>query len=312
MARKASPTPKPKTKAGKPAGRKPARARRATAALPATARQDTAAQEQVVFVEEATPVAAEQEAADAPSAAPPAPVQRGDVPLSQEIPGKGDGGLTLPEQFLLVALHGDWDDAMLRARPGAQGAAIAGSLLLELALRGAVKVQRGRFVVETDSLPPEWENVAADVRGLSEDTTQVVLEKLTKDLGARIRPWVQALERRGTVREERVRRFGILSRSRLVVVDETPKAKLENRLVRVLAGGGNPDARTILLLGLVQASGLLRAIVPAQAYEFNRKRIQALLSGRDTMSYRVDDSIRRVQDLAVQTVLQDIRVLQGT
>jgi len=67
-----------------------------------------------------------------------------------------------------------------------------------------------------------------------------------------------------------------------------------------------------MLLGLVSSSGLLREMVPASAYEYNRKRIQALLSGRDTLSYRVDNAIRRVQDLALQTVLQDIRVLQGT
>ena len=243
--------------------------------------------------------------------------QRSAMPLSQEMPSKGDlaSGLSLPEQFLLVAYRPGWDDKMERARPGGQGAALVGSLLLELALRGAIKVQRGRFIVEDDAasiLSPELAAVAAQVRELGPITTQVAMEKLAKGLPDRIRPWVQALERRGVLREERTRKLGVLARSELFLMNEPAKDKLENRLVRTLAGGGNPDARTIMLLGLVSASGLLREMVPASAYDYNRKRIQALLSGRDTLSYRVDNAIRRVQDLALQTVLQDIRVLQGT
>jgi len=241
--------------------------------------------------------------------------QRAAMPLSQEMPAKGDiaSGLSLPEQFLLVAHRPGWDDKMEKARPGSQGAAVVGSLLLELALRGVLKVQRGRFTIEdAEGLTPELAAVAAEVQAMGNSSTQVAMEKLTKGLPDRIRPWVQALERRGVLREERSRRLAVMSRSELILTDQSAKERLENRLVRTLAGGGNPDARTIMLLGLVSASGLLRELVPASAYDYNRKRITALLSGRDTLSYRVDNAIRRVQDMALQTVLQDIRVLQGT
>lgn len=237
------------------------------------------------------------------------------MPLSQELPTKGDvaSGLSLVEQFLLVAMKPGWDDRMTKARPGAQGAAIVGSLLLELALRGSLKVQRNRFTIEDAlALPPGLDTLAADVRALGDVSTQVAMEKLTKRLPERLRPWVNALERKGVLREEMTRRLVFLKRSNLILVNTAAKEKLENRLVRTLAGGGNPDARTIMLLGLVTASGLLRGLVPASAYDFNRKRIQALLGGRDTLAYRVDNSIRRVQDLALQTILNDIRILQGT
>ncbi len=240
---------------------------------------------------------------------------RASMPLSQEIPAKGDiaSGLSLPEQFLLVAYRPGWDDKMTKARPGAQGAALVGSLLLELALRGVLKVQRGRFTIdETDELSDDLSAFAQQVRELGPITTQVAIERLSKGLPERLRPWVQSLEQRSILREQRTRRLGILARSELILLDQNAKDRLENRLVRTLAGGGNPDARTIMLLGLVSASGLLRDLVPASAYDFNRKRITALLSGRDTLSYRVDNSIRRVQDMALQTILQDIRVLQGT
>lgn len=237
------------------------------------------------------------------------------MPLSQELPTKGDvaSGLSLVEQFLLVAMKPGWDDRMTKARPGAQGAAIVGSLLLELALRGSLKVQRNRFTIEDAlALPPGLDTLAADVRALGGVSTQVAMEKLTKRLPERLRPWVQSLERKGVMREEMTRHLVFLKRSNLILVNTAAKEKLENRLVRTLAGGGNPDARTIMLLGLVTASGLLRGLVPASAYDFNRKRIQALLGGRDTLAYRVDNSIRRVQDLALQTILNDIRILQGT
>jgi len=166
--------------------------------------------------------------------------QRVHMPLSQEMPSKGDiaSGLSLPEQFLLVAYRPGWDDKMERARPGGQGAALVGSMLLELALRGVLKVQRGRFTIEDDAgsiLTPELAAVATQLRELGPVTTQVAMEKLAKNLPDRLRPWVQALERRGVLREERTRKLGVLSRSQIFLLDEPAKDKLENRLVRTLA-----------------------------------------------------------------------------
>ncbi|MEA3190638.1 MAG: hypothetical protein QOD77_1220 [Thermoplasmata archaeon] len=245
------------------------------------------------------------EADDAPRAA---------TPLGVEMPSPGEaGGFSLPEQFLLVAWREGWDDRMYKPRAGSQGGAIVGALLLELALRGRLRVQRDRFVVANEPTNNRHlDAFAEEVRRVQQLSTQSAMGHLARGLSKRIKPWVKNLEQRGIVRERAWRHLGLFPRSELILVDEEIKAKLENRLVRTLAGGGNPDGRTITLLGLIDAAGLLSEIVPEQAMAFNKKRIHGLVTGRDVLHYRVDPAMKRLQELAVQTVLKNVKDIQGT
>lgn len=249
----------------------------------------------------------EPEAAQAaPSARPPAAVASLGRPMGQAT------DLSLPEQFLLVAIGPGWDDRMERARAGSQGGAIAGSLLLELALRGHLKVQRDRFQVQGEVADPDLAAVASKVAELGDRASIEAMEKLCKGLPRRIRPWKQRLGAKGLARERVWRHLGVLPRSETHLLDADAQDQLVKRLLRILAGSGNPDAQSILLLALLDAAGLLETLVPSSTLPFNRKRLQALLSGRDTLGYAVDSQMRNVQDLALQTVLQNVRLLQGT
>jgi hypothetical protein len=217
-------------------------------------------------------------------------------------------GLSLPEQFLLVALRPGWDDRMERARPGGKGTAIVGSLLLDLALRGGLKVQRDRFqATGADVDDPDLQRVAGELAALADLPSREAMRRLAHKLTPRIRPWKQRLERRGMVRERTWRHLGLFPRSTTVLVDEEAQQKLVKRILRLLAGSGNPDAQSVLLLALMDASGLLEEMVPSSTLAFNRKRIQALLAGRDTLGYAVDSQLRQVQDVLVQTVLQNVK-----
>jgi hypothetical protein len=220
--------------------------------------------------------------------------------------------IDIPEQFLVIALDGPWDDRMERIKHGRQGAALVGSLLLELAVRGKLKVQRDRFELEEGSTgDDELDYFAEQVAELGPVPTAQAMKLLGKWLPDRFRPWKARLQRRGWIREERTRFLGLFRRSTTTLLDEDVQAKLQNRLVRMLAGGGNPDVKSIALLGLVQASGLLPVMVPQSALAFNEKRISLLLSGKDPLHYRMDNSVHQVQDLALRTILQNVRKLQG-
>jgi hypothetical protein len=221
------------------------------------------------------------------------------------------GGAGIPEQFLAIAIDGQWDDRMERVKPGRMGAALAGSLLLELAVHGKLKVQRDHFVVEEGATgDPDLDHFAEQVQELGPIPTEQVIQRLGRRLTDRIRPWKGRAERRGWLREDRRKFLGVFPRSTTTLLDQDVQGKLQNRLVRMLAGGGNPDVKSIALLGLIQAAGLLGQMVPSSALAFNEKRISLLLSGRDPLHYRVDTSVRAVQDLCLRTILSDVRKLR--
>jgi hypothetical protein len=98
-------------------------------------------------------------------------------------------------------------------------------------------------------------------------------------------------------------------RSWVNVLDEEAQDRLRNKLRRAIAGGGTPEASSILLLGLLDASGLLGSIVPDEAMDYNRKRLNGLLGGRDIMGYKVDPKLKALQEIAVRTILQNVRVM---
>ena len=218
---------------------------------------------------------------------------------------------SLPEQFLTVALHDNWDDRMEKAKAGRQGAAMVASLLFELAVRGRLRLHLDRFQVTGEPTgDPALDEFATVLDERSDLKTADALEKLGNKAGRHIEHWRGRLHRRGVAREQKWRFLGVFPRSRTLVTDAEAKAKLENRLQRTLVGG-TPDVRTILLLGLIDAAGLLPEIIPEGALAFNRKRIHALLTGRDTLGYRVDPAIHDLQGALVSQILQDVRVLQG-
>ncbi|HUR61402.1 MAG TPA: GPP34 family phosphoprotein [Candidatus Thermoplasmatota archaeon] len=286
------------------------------------ARQVAAARSAPIHVEEAATVqvvapASPEAAASAPSPSPaeipgnvedasPAPAR-----AASQVTAVPRGELSIPEQFLTIAIEGQWDDRMERVASGRRGAALVGSVLLELAVHGKVRVQRDHFVVEEGSTgDDDLDAFAQDVAALGPIPTAEVIRRLGRRLPDRIRPWKQRAVARGWLREDRRKFLGVFARSTTTVLDEDVQGKLQNRLVRMLAGGGNPDVKSIALLGLLQAAGMLPQLVPSAALAFNEKRISLLLSGKDPLHYRIDTSVRTVQDLALRTILNDVRRLR--
>jgi hypothetical protein len=221
------------------------------------------------------------------------------------------GEVTIPEQFITIAIDGQWDERMERVKPGRLGAALAASVLLELAVHGKLRVQRDHFTVEEGSTgDADLDHFAEQVEELGPIPTEQVLRRLGRRLTDRIRPWKARAARRGWLREDHRKFLGLFRRSTTTLLDQDVQGRLQNRLVRMLAGGGNPDVKSIALLGLIQSAGLLGQMVPSSALAFNEKRISLLLSGRDPLHYRVDTSVRQVQDLALRTILADVRKLR--
>lgn len=299
-AKKASPKTAPK-KAKRPA----ARAKRAPKPdVPLVTLDDRA--EEAPAAEVPLVTLATTEELQETSAAPVVHVQveeRAEAPLA--------GEWSLPEQFLAVALSEDWDDRSERVKVGGQGAAIAASLLLELAVRGRLKLHLDRFQVAGEPTgDPALDAFAQEVEMLADRKAPEAIERLARKASRHVGPWRGRLHRRGVAQQENWRFLGVFPRFRMIVTDPEAKAKLENRLQRTLVGG-TPDVRTILLLALIDAAGLLPELIPEGALAYNRKRINALLAGRDPLGYRVDPHIHDLQGVLVSELLRNVRILQG-
>lgn len=229
------------------------------------------------------------------------PAKRSDPPAPH--------GLSIPEHFLLLALEPGWDERREKAGPGGLGGALVGSLLLELALQGKLQVQRDRFTLTDKAVDDGAQAVAQHLQQLQGQPSLQAMARLVKPLRTLLPTYKDRLAGRGLVAHESWRHLGMFHRSQTALLDGDAQERLRNKLARAIAGGGRPDAPTILSLGLLEASGLFGLVVPEGAQAYNRKRLNGLLAGKDVMGYKVDDELRGMQEIAVRTILDNVRTM---
>lgn len=216
-------------------------------------------------------------------------------------------GLSVPEQFLLLTLEGTWDERRERNKPGGLGGALAGALLLDLLVQGKVRVQRDRFQLTGTEVDDAAGKVADKLALWADRPSQQVMQELAKWIPQLLPPYKQRMQARGLLEARQWRHLGLFYRSQTALVDVEAQERLRNKLGRAIAGGGRPDAATILALGLLEACGLFGLVVPEGAQAYNRKRLNGLLAGKDVMGYKVDDELRGMQEMAVRTILDNVR-----
>lgn len=189
--------------------------------------------------------------------------------------------LSLPEEVVLLTL----DEA---GRPiGRQGLAaalaLAGAVVMELALLGRVDTDRHRLHRESDAptgdalldhaLPLLAE--APDSRG--------ALLLLAREEAALRGTVLAALEARGLLRREEGRVLLLFPSRRWVKSGDRPEpAEVLARLHRALEGGHIPEPREALLLALARAAGLLPALLPRELLESRQERL-AWLAGLEAL-----------------------------
>ena len=228
--------------------------------------------------------------------------------MSATIQVPDEPGLT--EAFLLFALEEGWDDRRERA-VGGLGHALAGALLLEGALKGAVRLERGCLRRAGSTQDPDLDAVLAQLEKVQHLPADQAIDRLARLKPRPWDPWKARLEARGVAKEERSRHLGLFPRSRMAITDADAQHELTGQMARAAAGNGVVDAGMVLLLAVVEAAGLLERIVPSAAVPFSRKRIGALVSGRDPLGYKVDPELRKAHDAAVHEILASVRRLSG-
>ncbi len=216
-------------------------------------------------------------------------------------------GLSVPEQFLLLTLEGTWDERRERDKPGGLGGALAGALVLDLMVQGKVRVQRDRFQLTGAEVDAAAAQVAQKLALWPDRPSLQVMQELAKWIPQLLPVYKQRMAVRGLLESAQWRHLGLFYRSQTALRDVEAQERLRNKLGRAIAGGGRPDAPTILALGLLEACGQFGLVVPQGAQAYNRKRLNGLLAGKDVMGYKVDDELKGMQEIAVRTVLDNVR-----
>lgn len=171
------------------------------------------------------------------------------------LPGHTRPEHTLGEELLLLALTAEGaDDA-------AVAAALAGAQLMELDLLGRVDVVEDRLAV-LDTRPtgrPDLDEVLLRVDDHRSTTTDEWIYSLTGTARAAV---LEELLAAGAVVEERRRVLGLFPATGHAVADPGVAAAVAARIGRAVTDAAAPH-RDVALLALVDAAGLVAAVLPA-------------------------------------------------
>lgn len=209
--------------------------------------------------------------------------------------------MLLAEELLLIAL----DDASGRdvTSMGLLDVGLAGAVLLDLSLAGAVTARDGKVVATGTPDDPLLADAAATIRAQERprDARHWVkrLPKALRPLRERV---ARRLVERGVLREERRRLLGLIPVTRWPEADPSAEEELRARLCAALVDGAEPDARTALLVSLLDPLDLVGAAVPREARRAARRRAKAI-ADRGVVGTGLDQVVKELQAAVMVSVV---------
>ncbi|RST11664.1 GPP34 family phosphoprotein [Streptomyces sp. WAC05374] len=217
--------------------------------------------------------------------------------------------VTLAEDIALLSL--DDESGAAKERQSA-GWAVAGGILLELAMAGRVTVADGRLEV-TDTTPTGTALLDGRLERLEEWTRRKsrrkVADWLTKDQSKAVAATVESLCARGLVTEERGKVLGLFPVRRYPEADGSVERELRARLTSVVVHGMEPDDRTSGLVALLHAAKLYRLAFPDVPRKLVAPRMAKIADGQ-WAGDGVREAIRNMQAAMVAvTVATTVTVL---
>jgi Golgi phosphoprotein 3 (GPP34) len=172
------------------------------------------------------------------------------------------GKLSLPQAFLLLATNDKGGEPDLP--PAVLKAGLAGAILAELDLLGAIELQ-GKHVVATGANPhPDFQHeleIIRDRPGLHTPKKCVALLAGR----AEVHRVYEGMASLGIVEHVGERHLGLFKTTRYPEKDHGPEAALLRQIQAVLGAPGEPDARNGALIGLLYETELLGRILPGES-----------------------------------------------
>jgi hypothetical protein len=195
--------------------------------------------------------------------------------------------VSMAEELLLLAYREDTGRPWIGSVE--LDAAVAGTLLAELATCGRIALD-GKQVVVADPTPPGDEELDAALARMAAEARRRRPDWWVGKLkGSKLRKrLITRLTTRGILTQQRVRILGVFPAWRFPALDPGAGRAVRDRIADVLAGA-EPDARTAALLAVLHAAKLDRKVFP----DADRGRIAQITEGD-----WVGDAVRRAINAA--------------
>lgn len=214
--------------------------------------------------------------------------------------------MLLAHDLLLLLL--DDESGKLSSSMSAPDKALAGAVLIELALNGAIDVggeqdavKRGRVKVSSAKVPahPVLRSAAEIVRANEGRKPDHVLGPISKGLREEL---ADELVRDGILRRQEKRVLGLFPVERLPAADSAHEDALRADLTAVLTGQRGPDERTGPLISLLSAMDAVTRVLDVPDARAAKRMAKEIAKG-DWAAAAVRRAVEAVQSAAVVAVM---------
>ena len=191
--------------------------------------------------------------------------------------------LPLYEEILLLALD---DDKGTADGAGFYAKAMGGAILAELAMTGAIsiaddkhkKVSLGKRNHLDDPILEECRTMVAEEKKSKKAAEWVMKFSGLKDLKNR---GARQLVDKGILTEDTSTVLRVFKRTIFPEVDGGPEKELRERMKKaIFTSSTNLEARTVVIVALAQAAGMLNKIFPKKKLKERKKRLEILTKGQ--------------------------------
>ena len=218
--------------------------------------------------------------------------------------------MLIAEEFLLLSLNNESGKPMLGN--DRLGPALGGALVAELALMERVGVtphdagwgKRGRITI-TNLTPTDDPELDEAMRKLAESEGKKLKDVLSDFASKKVRlsyklreRLLERLAKAGVVKEQEGTVLGFIPRTTWPAGDRAAEDDVRERLQSALVSGVTPTERTLVLIALLQVTGLLPKVVTTDDKRALKARAKQLTEG-DWAAKAVKDAI---DDVTAATV----------
>lgn len=187
--------------------------------------------------------------------------------------------LTFAEEFLLLA-HDDKSGDFADVAFTVMSAALAGAVLMDLALLNRIDTDRDRLILIDESSTGEpvldfcLAAIAARQEGMKADDWVEELSRHGEDLREMV---LNRLLQRGILKREDKRFLWVFNTRVYPLIDNRETVEVKRRISNILFSNEIPDPRDTFLIALADGSDLLSRVFSPHEVDNRRERIKAIV-----------------------------------
>ena len=186
--------------------------------------------------------------------------------------------LTLAEGFLLLALDNKKGKFLIDSIALNHG--LAGAVLMKLTILKKINIEHRRvYVIDSGETGSAFYDSILQYLQARKKPRKVRfwVHKLATRLRKQKYELIDNLVRQGILIKQKQRLLGFIPCTTYPTVDSTPEDELRSQLLAIIRGKRTTDPKSLMLLSLLEATKLTRALFyQRRAYKFAHKRIKAL------------------------------------